>query len=387
MKFSNRVQSLQPYPFAKQAELIARLQARGVDVIRLDIGSPDMPPAAHIVAALENGARRADAHGYPPMNGTRGFLEAAAAYYHLRFGVSLDPQKEVTGLLGSKEGIFHLSQAILDPGSVALVPDPGYPVYRVAAEWAGAEVFPLPLRKQNHYLPDLHSIPPSIASRARLLWLNYPNNPTSAVANADYLRTALAFAQEHNVLLCHDAAYCDVSYDGYRPISILELEGARDVAVEFYSLSKSFNMAGWRTGMLVGHAPVVEALRKVKSNIDSGAFIPIMEAGEAALRGPQGWVTERNGIYAHRRDTLLETMNALGLKAEKPIASLYLWAEVPSRQSAEAYALALLEATGVCVAPGTFFGPSGEGYIRIALGMADDRLREASHRWREWGAK
>jgi LL-diaminopimelate aminotransferase len=384
MKFASRVDALKPYPFARQAEIISRLREKGVDVIRLDIGSPDLPPAPHIVSALEQSARQAETHGYPPMNGTTGFLEAASAYYQSRFGVDLNPQSEITTLLGSKEGIFNLSQVMLEPGSVALVPDPGYPVYRVSAEWSGAEVFPLPLRKENRFLPDLTTIPPSILARSRLLWLNYPNNPTGAIAEKAFLESAVAFARKHQLLVCHDAAYCDVAFEGYRPASILECEGAQEVAVEFYSLSKSYNMAGWRVGMLVGNARVVAGLRKVKSNIDSGVFIPLMAAGEAALRGQQDWVLERNAIYAMRSKLLLSAIQAAGLKAEPPKASLYIWAETPQGIPAEAYAMSLLEATGVCVAPGTFFGECGEGFIRIALGISDDRLMEAATRWRGW---
>jgi LL-diaminopimelate aminotransferase len=387
MVFSKKVGALKPYPFARQAETISRLKAKGVDVIRLDIGSPDMPPAAHIVDALEKAARRQDAHGYPPGNGTPGFLEAVAEYYQGRFGVTLNPQTEITTLLGSKEGIFHLSQTVLEPGAVALVPDPGYPVYRISAEWAGAEVHTLPLRKERSFLPDLTAIPAGILGRARILWLNYPNNPTGAIADEPFYRDAVKFALDHDLLICHDAAYCDVAYDGYRPTSILQLENARDVAVEFISLSKTYNMAGWRIGMLAGNAGVIAALRTVKSNIDSGVFVPLLMAGEAALRGDQSWLQDRNAVYARRRDILLQAIRAAGLQAKVPSASLYLWAEIPKGETSESYASRLLEATGVCTAPGTFFGAEGEGFIRIALSSPTGQIEEAMRRWTAWAAQ
>jgi LL-diaminopimelate aminotransferase len=385
VRFANRYSSLKPYPFARQAETIGRLKSAGKDVIRLDIGSPDMPPAPHILEALHLAARRTDVHGYPPMNGTASFLEAVASYYGGRFKVSLDPQKEIATLIGSKEGIFHLSQALLEPGAVALVPDPGYPVYRIAAEWAGAEVYPLPLRKERGFLPDLAAVPMDVLRRARLLWLNYPNNPTGAVAGCDFLEAAVRFGREHGLLVCHDAAYCDVAFQGYRPASILECENAKEVAVEFISLSKTYNMAGWRIGMLAGNAAVVEALRTVKGNVDSGVFVPLLAAGEAALRGNQTWLAERNALYAKRAEILVQAIRRAGLQAEMPKASLYIWAEIPVGGSpSETYATELLEATGVCVAPGAFFGTEGDSYLRIALGTATDRVEEAASRWQKW---
>jgi LL-diaminopimelate aminotransferase len=298
--------------------------------------------------------------------------------------VALDPEREVTGLLGSKEGIFHIAQAFLEEGDLALVPDPGYPVYRIAAEWAGAEVAVLPLRKENRFLPDLDSLPAGLLERAKILWLNYPNNPTGAVAGPDFHRKAVAFAHSHNILLIHDAAYCDVSFDGYRPDSILQFEGARDVAVEFNSLSKTYNMAGWRVGMLVGNAEVVQTLRRVKSNVDSGIFPAVTAAAEAALTGDQTWLQARNAMYARRRDVILSGLRRIGMDAPKPSASLYIWAPVPNGRQAEEFADAVLEETGVCFSPGTFFGAEGEGYLRISLGAANDRMEEAMRRLANW---
>jgi LL-diaminopimelate aminotransferase len=385
MHLSRRVENLKPYPFARMAEKIALLRSRGVDVIRMDIGSPDRPPADHILAALERGARSPGAHGYPEFGyGTPSLLEAVAGYYRFRFGVELDPLRETTALIGSKEGIFHLTQALLDPGDIALVPDPGYPVYRVAAEWAGAEVRLLPLRRGRDFLPDLESLPPDVLRRARLMWINYPNNPTGAVAGREFFAAALEWTRRNNILLCHDAAYCDVAFDGYRPMSILELEGAEESAVEFTSVSKTYNMAGWRLGFLSGNADAVSAVRKVKSNIDSGIFAGITAAGEAALRGDQAWLVERNALYARRRDRILEGLKAIGIRADPPRASLYIWAPVPQGWTSESFAESILERTGVCFSPGTFFGAEGEGYVRISLGTPTERVEEAMNRIKHW---
>ncbi|MGD0173208.1 MAG: aminotransferase class I/II-fold pyridoxal phosphate-dependent enzyme [Anaerolineales bacterium] len=385
MRFANRVESLKPYPFARQAETLAKLKARGVDVIRMDIGSPDRPPAAHILAALEKAARDPDNHGYPVFGyGTPSLLAAEAAYYQSRFQVELDPQRETTALLGSKEGIFHLTQACLNPGDVALIPNPAYPAYRVAAEWAGADVWPLPLRKENNFLPDWNLVPPEILHRARMLWINYPNNPTGAVAGRKFYEEAVSFGVRNGILVCSDAAYCDVAFDGYIPSSVLEVEGAKSTAIEFTSVSKTYNMAGWRLGFLSGSAEVIAAVRKVKSNIDSGIFAGITAAGEAALRGDQSWIVERNALYARRRDLVLDGLTALGIIAQPPQASLYVWAPIPEGRTAEAYATEILESTGVCFSPGTFFGEGGEGYLRISLGAPTARVEEAMRRLRQW---
>jgi LL-diaminopimelate aminotransferase len=387
MHFANRVESLKPYPFARQAEVLAKLTARGMDVIRMDIGSPDRPPAAHILAALETAARDPNNHGYPAFGyGTPSLLAAVAAYYRARFQVELDPQREVTALLGSKEGIFHLTQACLNPGDVALIPDPGYPAYRAAAEWAGAEVWPIPLRRENQFLPDWNLVPPEILRRARLVWINYPNNPTGAVAERKFYEDAVAFGARNGILVASDAAYCDVAFDGYSPASILEVAGAKSAAIEFTSMSKTYNMAGWRLGFLSGNAEVVAAVRKVKSNIDSGIFAGITAAGEAALRGDQSWLVERNALYARRGEMVLAGLANLGIPAQPPRASLYVWAPVPEGWTSEAFATEMLESTGVCFSPGTFFGAGGEGYLRISLGTATARVEEAMQRLKQWDA-
>ncbi len=352
-----------------------------MDVIRMDIGSPDRPPAGHILAALEAAARDPGNHGYPAFGyGTPSLLDAVAGYYRSRFHVDLDPQREATALLGSKEGIFHLTQACLNPGDVALIPDPGYPAYRVAAEWAGADVWPVPLRRENNFLPDWNLVPPEILRRARLLWINYPNNPTGAVAERDFYEATVAFGARNGILVGSDAAYCDVAFDGYVPTSILEVNGAKSTAVEFTSVSKTYNMAGWRLGFLAGNAEAIAAVRKVKSNIDSGIFAGVTAAGEAALRGDQSWLLERNALYARRRDLILKGLAALGVSADSPKASLYVWAPVPAGWTSEEYAAEILESTGVCFSPGTFFGEGGEGYLRISLGAPTARVEEAMRR-------
>jgi LL-diaminopimelate aminotransferase len=382
---SRRVANLKPYPFARMAEKLADLKARGVDVIRMDIGSPDMPPAEHILAAAEKAVRDPGTHGYPAFGyGTPSLLAAVAEYYQNRFNVALDPKREITALLGSKEGIFHLTQALLQEGDIALVPDPGYPVYRVAAEWAGAEVYPLPLRRDNNFLPDLESIPQEVVRRARMLWINYPNNPTGAIAGREFYKRALELARRNDILLIHDAAYCDVAYDGYRPMSILELAGARDCALEFNSVSKTYNMAGWRLGFVSGNADAISAVRNVKSNIDSGIFPAITAAGEAALRGDQTWLGERNAIYAKRRDRILTGLAEIGIRADSPKASLYIWTPVPQGYTAEVFADSVLDQTGVCVAPGTFFGNEGEGFVRISIATPTERVEEAMLRVKQW---
>jgi LL-diaminopimelate aminotransferase len=387
MRFANRFGRLKPYPFARQAEKIAQLEARGVDVIRMDIGSPDQPPAPPILLALEKAARQPESHGYPAFTyGSPSFLHTVADYYRERFRVELDPRREVMALIGSKEGIFHIQQIFLEEGDVALVPDPGYPVYRIAAEWAGAEVWPMPLRAERDFLPDLGSIPAGILRRAKLLWLNYPNNPTGATAEPAFYEEAVDFAKWHNLRICHDAAYCDVAYDGYRPSSILQVPGAKDVAVEFSSLSKTYNMAGWRVGMLAGNEEAVNALRRMKSNVDSGIFPAVLAAGEAALSGSQDWLRTRNDLYAQRRDVILRGLQTIGIEARTPLASLYIWARIPSGRLSEEFAEDILDATGVCFSPGTFFGSEGEGFIRISLGTASERVEEAMRRLAEWSA-
>ena len=377
---SDRIANMPNYPFARWGERVNAARSRGIDVIRLDIGNPDLPPPNPVIDALCSSARQSSHHGYPGYRGIPALREGIAAYYARRFAVELDPTTEVVPLLGSKEGIVHLSLAILDPADLVLVPDPGYPSYAMGAVLAGAQVHRLPLLPERGYLPDLASIPSDIARRARLLWLNYPNNPTSAMADLSFFEQAVAFARKNDILICHDAPYCEVTYDGYTAPSILQVPGASEVTVEFNSLSKTYNMAGWRVGMAVGNSDVLTSLFRVKSNVDSGQFLPVQEAAVRALETPQEWIEERNGIYQTRRKIALAGLAALGWDVVASPATLYLWAQIPAGQDSEGLATKLLNEAGVSVAPGSFFGDVGEGYVRISITSPKERIAEAMER-------
>ncbi len=381
MKLAQRVEQLPPYLFARISQLIAEKRAAGVDVISLGIGDPDVPTPAYLIDVLKQAADKPANHRYPESDGLPEFREAIARWYAKRHGVSLDANKEIVPLIGSKEGIGHLPLCLIDPGDVALMTDPGYPVYEIGTMFAGGESVKLPLREEDGWLPRLDEIDPAVAARAKVLWLNYPNNPTGAVADLAFFEHAVAWAREHDVVIAHDLAYADVVYDGYEPHSILEVEGAKDVAIEFNSLSKAFNMTGWRVGMAVGNATVINALTRVKTNLDSGIPQAIQEMAIAALDDPRDTMEVHNAIYGRRRDRVVEVLRELGLRLDPPKASLYVWARLPQgeRSSAE-FAARLIDATGVVVTPGMSYGPSGEGYIRISLTVPDDRLEEALRR-------
>jgi LL-diaminopimelate aminotransferase len=376
--------SFKPYFFAGIGQRINQLRAAGMDVIRLDVGSPDMPPAPFILEALKHSADNPNNHSYQPYGGPPPFRQAVSDYYGRRFGVELDPQSEVLGLIGSKEGIFNIALAFLNPGDVALLPDPGYPAYNASVVFTGAETYYMPLLEANDFLPDLGAIPAAVLQRARLMWLNYPNNPTGGIAPVEFLAEAVAFARRHDLLLCHDAPYTDVAFEGYRPASLLQVPGAKDVAVEFNSLSKTYNMAGWRVGIVSGNAAAINVLNTLKSNVDSASFRPIYDAATAALTGDQSWLEERNAIYQGRRDIVLDGLRAAGLRARSPNAAMYVWTRTPAGPTSVEYTTRLLEATGVSITPGVTFGPSGEGYARIAIGVPTPRLREAMTRLVEW---
>ncbi len=382
---ADRIASFKPYFFASLVQKINGLKASGMDVIRIDMGSPDLPPADFIVDALEKSARKANTHGYSPNGGTPAFREAIANYYKTRFNVDLDPKSETLQLIGSKEGLFNLSEVLLNPGDVSLVPDPGYPVYSASGIIAGAEVVYLPLNRETGFLPDLDAIPEETARRAKILWLNYPNNPTGAIAPMSFLEKAVAFAKKYEIVLAHDAPYTDVCFDGYRAPSILEIPGAKDVAVEFNSLSKTYNMAGWRLGMAVGNAQVINYLHTFKSQVDSSQFQPILDAGIAALAGDQSWLEERNEIYQHRRDVVLQGLRAAGFTVDTPPAAIYVWAQLPAgEKDSITFCNRLLEETGVSTTPGIVYGQHGEGYLRISLGTATHRIEEAMERITRW---
>ena len=378
MRLARRVERLPPYLFARISELIAERRAAGVDVISLGIGDPDLPTPQHVLAALHEAADDPANHRYPETEGLPAFREAVARWYERRHGVGLDPETEVVSLIGSKEGIGHLPLCLIDPGDLAIGTQPGYPVYEIATMFAGGETLALPLREEDGWLPRLEDAPPEAAARARLLWLNYPNNPTGATADTAFFERAVAWAKQHGVAIAHDLAYSDVCFGGYEAPSILEVEGARDVAIEFNSLSKTFNMTGWRVAMAVGNAELVGALRRVKSNLDSGVPQAVQRMAIAALDGPLDSVERRNAVYEARRDRVVEALRELGLRVEPPRASLYVWARLPDGERSSAdYAGRLVEETGVVVTPGVSYGEAGEGYVRISLTLADDRLEEA----------
>ena len=377
---SDRIANMPDYPFARWGEKVRVVRSRGVDVIRLDIGNPDLPPPDEVVDALCSSARQSSHHGYPGYRGIPALQEGIAAYYARRFGVNLDPMTEVVPLLGSKEGIVHLSLAILDPGDLVLVPDPGYPSYTMGAIIAGARVHKFPLLPKRGFLPNLNAIPTDIADMAKMIWLNYPNNPTAATADLEFFAEAIAFARKHDILLCHDAPYCDVIYGDDMPPSILQVPGASEVTVEFNSLSKTYNMAGWRVGMAVGNRDALESLFLVKSNVDSGQFLPVQEAAVRALETPDEWIEERNKIYQTRRKIALAGLAALGWDVVASLATLYLWAQIPAGQDSEGLATKLLNEAGVSVAPGSFFGKGGERYVRVSLTSPKERITEAFER-------
>lgn len=369
--------------FADLNQRVARLQAGGANIIRLDIGSPDLPPAPHIIQALTAAAQLPGVHGYQSHRGTATLREAWAGLYARLHGVNLDSE-DILPLLGSKEGVFHLSLAVLNPGDLVLVPDPGYLTYLQGAVFAGAEPVMLPLLPENHFLPDLDSIPQQVARRARMMWLNYPNNPTAAVAGLDFFTRAVDFCRRHDILLCHDAAYTQVTFDGYRAPSALEVPGAAQVALELNTLSKSHNMAGWRVGVAVGQKTALEALLKLKSHADSGHFTPVTQAAIAALNGDQSWLADRNAIYQERRDLVVAGLRAAGLQPWPSKASLYVWFPVPPGWDSDSFVLGLLEGAHVSLAPGSIFGSGGVGCLRLSLTQPLERLQQAVDRMREW---
>jgi LL-diaminopimelate aminotransferase len=381
MRAAQRLDSLPEYVFAALGAKLRALEAQGRVIIRLDMGSPDGPPADFIIGTLARSAATPASHGYMGFTGIPRLRQAMGDYYASRFGVALDADTEVLPLIGSKEGIANMSLAWLDPGDISLVPDPGYPAYRMGAFLAGADVYYVPLEEDLGFLPKLDAVPKEVAQKARLLWLNYPNNPTGAVASLDLFDKAVKFCQRHEILLCHDAPYADVCFDGYKAPSLLSVPGAKEVAVEFNSLSKSHNMAGWRIGMAMGNRQAIRALLQVKSNVDSGMFLPVQEAAVAALTGDQGWIQVRNEEYQARRDLIYDLLvNSWGLRCNKPAAGLYLWPHVPAGYSSDEFTEKVLLGTGVSMTPGTAFGPHGEGYFRISLGTATSKIGEAVDR-------
>jgi len=381
---SLRIQHLPANFFASIEAKISAMQAAGTDVIRLDIGSPDLPPPPAVLAALCGSAAQPGHHGYQPHAGRQSLRVAWAQYYRQLYQVDLNPETEILPLLGSKEGIFNFIQAWTDPGDVVLVPDPGYMTYRNAALFAGGEPYPVRLLPERGYAPDLQSIPAGVLRRAKMLWLNYPNNPTAAAANHELFAAAASLAREYGFWLCHDAAYARVTFDGCRAPSILELPGAREVAVEFNSLSKSHNMAGWRVGAALGNADALRPLFHLKSNLDSSHFLPVMDAAEAALAVDQGWIDERNSIYRERRDLVLAGLARMELRPATPPGSIYVWSPVPEGWTSLDFVTSALEHARVSLTPGTVFGSAGEGFMRISLTLPAEQLGEALYRLETW---
>jgi LL-diaminopimelate aminotransferase len=380
---ARRINELPPYLFAEIDRRKRAALARGVDLIDLGIGDPDIPTPSNIVEKLLESATKPVNHRYPNSSGMPEFRDAVASWYKQRFNVSLDPGKEVVSLIGSKEGIGNMAVAFVDPGDIVLVSSPCYPVYHIGTAFNGGKNYFLPLKKENHFLPDLESIPSDIAKRAKMLWINYPNNPTAAVADKDFFQRVVDFANRYNVIVCHDAAYTEMGYDGYRPMSFLEVDGAREVGIEFHSLSKTFNMTGWRVAMAVGNAELVGGLAQAKSNLDSGIFQSIQEAGIEALKLGDKIVEPSRKIYQERRDILVDGLRAVGLECDKPRATFYVWVGVPKGLSSAEFTAKLLDEAGVVTTPGNGFGEAGEGYVRFTVCVDKTRLKEVAERIRQ----
>jgi LL-diaminopimelate aminotransferase len=383
MRFAQRVQSLPPYLFAGIERQIAERRAAGKDVISLGIGDPDLPTPPHIVEALARGAADPATHQYPSNRGEIGFREAVAGFYSTRFGVELDPDSEIVPLLGAKEGIAHVGLALLDRGDVALAADPGYPVYITGPLLADGTATPLPLVPERGFQPDLEAIAPDVLGKARMIFVSYPNNPTGAVIEDDFFARLVAFAAEHDLVVVHDNAYADITYDGYVAPSFLETPGARDVGVEMFSLSKSYNMTGWRCGAVVGNHEVVDAYWRLKTNMDSGMFAAVQRAGVAALSGSQECVREMCRVYQRRRDLLVEALRTIGMQVEPPKGTIYLWAPVPDGFTSASFTEQVLDQADVVITPGAAYGARGEGYVRLSLTVPDERLSEAVQRIEE----
>ncbi len=376
MKKAKRMESLSSSIFNEMEERKKIIEARGTKVINLGVGSPDLPPAPHIVKALRHAVEDPFNYTYPIVGLPR-LYEALAGWYKKRFNVNIDPVGEVLVLMGSQDGLAHLAMAYVDPGDIALIPDPGYPIYSFSILMAQGEIFPMPLLAQNHFLPEFSDIPEEVAKKAKLMWLNYPNNPTAVSAHREFFERAVDFAKKYDILICHDVAYAELAYDDFKPMSFLGIPGAKEVGVEFYSLSKTYNMAGCRIGFAVGNREVISNLALIKSNIDYGVFYAVQEAGIAALTGPQDYVAETARTYQRRRDVLVDGLAEAGWQMPKPNASMFVWAPLPpGYTSSTAFAMELLEKAGVIVIPGVAFGKQGEGYVRIALVKDESLLAE-----------
>jgi len=377
MKQNKAMQKLPPYLFARIEQKITEARAKGIDIINLGIGDPDQPTPKHIIDRMAEAIYEGVNHQYPTSVGLMEYRQAIADWYAKRFGVELDPKTEVVSLLGSKEGIAHISFSYLDKGDINLVPDPGYPVYGIGTLLAGGESYIMPLKEENGYLPVLENIPADIAQKAKLMFINYPNNPTGAVADVKFFEKVVEFSRSYDILVCHDAAYSELAFDGLKPPSFLQARGAKEVGIEFHSLSKTYNMTGWRIGWVAGNREAVEVLGRFKSNIDSGAFQAIQYAGIEALQGPQDCVIDMQKIYQERRDIAFVGLRKMGWKTALPKGSFYFWLPVPKGYTSASFAEYVLEKAAVIVTPGNGYGEYGEGYFRIALTVDKSRIEEA----------
>ena len=382
MRTARRIEKLPPYLFAEIDRKVAQAKARGADIISFGVGDPDLPTPDVIVDALSEAARDPGTHRYPSYTGLPEFRHAVADWYARRFGVKLDADDEVQPLVGSKEGIFHLPVAFVDVGDVALVPDPGYPVYETGTILAGGEAHLMPLLPENGFLPDFASIPADVLERARVMWLNYPSNPTAATASRDFFARAVDFCARNDLLLAHDAAYTEITFDGFVAPSVLEVDGAMEHAVEFHSLSKTFNMTGWRLGWVAGAPEAIEAIKRLKTNIDSGVFDAVQRAGIVALENGDEALAHNVETYRRRRDLLCDGLKSLGVAVDPPKGSIYVWVPVPAGHSSESFTKFLLDEVDIVVAPGNGYGPSGEGFVRFSLTLDDARLEEGVERLR-----
>ena len=384
MKFAGRIGQVPTYLFVEISRKIAEKKAQGIEVISFGIGDPDIPTPDYVVDTLRESALEPTNHRYPESEGLPEFREAVAEWYQRRFGVRLDPADQVVSLIGAKEGIGHAALCFVEPGDLALVPDPGYPVYTAGTVFAGGECYTMPLLEENGWRPDLAAIPDDVAGRATVMWLNYPNNPTGATADLGYFDSVVDFARRHDIAVMHDACYTEVAYEDYRPVSFLQADGAMDVGMEFHSLSKTYNMTGWRLGMAVGNPEMVKLLTTVKSNLDSGVPQAIQQMGIEAMSRPLDSLDERNAVYERRRDAVVAALREIGLTVETPRASLYVWAGVPEGYSSAQCAEQFLDDLDIIVSSGGGYGKHGEGYIRLSLTLSDGDLRKALDRMASW---
>jgi LL-diaminopimelate aminotransferase len=384
MELAKRLNRLPPYLFVEINQKVAELETRGRDIINFGIGDPDLPTPSHIIERICQAAHDPVNHRYPETGGLLELRQAIAEWYERRFGVALNPAKEVLPLVGSKEGIGHMALCFIEPGDLALVPDPGYPPFSMGTILAGGEPYLMPLKEENGFLPDFEAIPDDVADKAKLMWLNSPYNPTGGTAGIDFFQEAVHFAQRHGLAVCHDAPYTEIAFDGYKPPSFMQIPEAKKIGVEFHSLSKTYHMTGWRIGMVVGNADMVNALFRVKSNLDSGIPQAIQYAAVEALRGPQEHIAEHNAIFQRRRDKLVKVLNEVELDAKVPKATFYVWARIPQGYTSIDFTKKLLDEVGIAVTPGVGYGKEGEGYIRFSLTISDDRLEEGVNRLLTW---